>query len=111
MKEILVATNAVVASRTNSAVDWLVTMTGTPRITSEWNICFNICTASLELDPRINRSGQLKSSTAQPSVRNMGWETIVAFSPAAFRLASSAAAVPTATGVTMEQIGGLAARF
>src|SRR5579864_18924 len=32
IKEILVATKAVAASRTSSAVDWLVTMTGTPRI-------------------------------------------------------------------------------
>ena len=34
MKEIFVATKAVAASRTSSAVDWLVTITGTPRMTS-----------------------------------------------------------------------------
>ena len=33
MKEIFVATKAVAASRTSSAVAWLVTMTGTPRMT------------------------------------------------------------------------------
>ena len=34
MKEIFVATKAVAASRTSSAVAWLVTITGTPRMTS-----------------------------------------------------------------------------
>ena len=34
MNEIFVATKAVADSRTSSAVAWLVTITGTPRITS-----------------------------------------------------------------------------
>src|SRR5579864_2531236 len=55
------------------------------------------------------RSGQLKSSIAQPEVKNIGWETIVARKPAALMLFSIADAVPTATGVTIERIGGLGA--
>src|ERR1700731_57565 len=70
IKETLVARNAVDASRTSSAVWWLVTITGTPRITSGRYKAFKEVTAALELVPRTIRSGQLKSSTAHPSDRN-----------------------------------------
>src|SRR5436189_135291 len=110
MNEIFVATNAVADSRTSSAVSWLVTITGTPRITSGWKICLSAATASLEEVPRMMRSGQLKSSTAQPGVKKTGCETMVARRLASRRRFSMMAALPTGTGVRMERIGGLGAR-
>ncbi len=56
------------------------------------------------------RSGQLKSSTAQPGVRNTGCDTMVAFRPASFSRFSTLVAVPTDTGVMMERMGGFGAR-
>ena len=50
------------------------------------------------------RSGQLKSSTAQPSVKNMGCETMMPFNFAFFSERSSPAAVPMGTGVTSEKV-------
>src|SRR5215469_2161107 len=66
--------------------------------------------ASPEFVPRIRRSGQLKSSTAHPSVKNMGCETIVACRPMSLMAFSRAFAVPTGTGVTMVRIGGFGAK-
>src|SRR6185312_5465466 len=77
IKETLVARKAVEASRTSSAVSCVVTITGTPRITSGRYSAFKDETAALELVPSTIRSGQLKSSTAQPSERNTGCETTV----------------------------------
>src|SRR5437660_9141093 len=57
------------------------------------------------------RSGQLKSSTAHPAVKNIGCETITAFSPASWIFFSSASPVPTETGVTMQRIGGFETAF
>src|SRR6266480_5173687 len=57
------------------------------------------------------RSGQLKSSTAHPAVKNIGCETITAFSPASWIFFSSASPVPTETGVTIERMGGLETAF
>src|SRR5678815_72464 len=84
-------------------------MTGTPRITSGWSVCLITCTASFEVVPRTIRSGQLKSSTAHPSVKNIGCETRVARRLCDFKLASRRAAVPTFTGVTMDRMGGFVA--
>src|SRR6185437_5777480 len=66
-------------------------------------------TASLDVVPRTMRSGQLKSSTAPPAVKKTGCETMTAFSPASCSFCSSAAPVPTGTGVTIERIGGFCA--
>src|SRR5439155_11508795 len=67
-------------------------------------------TASWDEVPRIMRSGQLKSSIAQPSVKNIGWETMVACRLSFCKLFSRAEAVPTATGVTTDRTGGLGAK-
>src|SRR5579872_295904 len=72
INETLVARKAVEASRTNSAVSWLVTITGTPRMTSGRYKDLSTETAWAELVPRTMRSGQLKSSTAQPSDKKIG---------------------------------------
>src|SRR5207248_10154457 len=74
-------------------------------------ICFIATTASLEVVPRMMRSGQLKSSTAHPAVKNIGCDTMIALSPASCSVFSSACPVPTETGVTIDRIGGLDAAF
>src|SRR5437588_5657894 len=63
-------------------------------------------TASFDEVPRMIRSGQLKSSTAQPAVKKIGCDTMLAFRPAALTFFSRATPVPTGTGVTIERIGG-----
>src|SRR5262249_27683575 len=104
MKETLVAKKAVEASRTSSAVSKLVTITGTPRITSGRYNDFNADTACVELVPSTMRSGQLKSSTAQPSDKKIGWETTTACLPAVRNRPSMRRAVPTGIGVTSTTI-------
>src|SRR5437588_12568393 len=56
------------------------------------------------------RSGQLKSSTAHPGVKNTGCDTTVPRSFSCFRRFSTPEAVPTGTGVTSDRIGGRGAR-
>src|SRR5207302_4637149 len=59
--------------------------------------------------PTRRSSDLLKSSMAQPLVKNTGWETRVAFLPAALSCCSMRAALPTGAGVTMTSMGGLCA--
>src|SRR5881275_3248915 len=56
------------------------------------------------------RSGQLKSQTAHPGVKNTGCDTTVPRSFSCFRRYSTPEAVPTGTGVTSDRIGGRGAR-
>ena len=67
------------------------------------DIDFKELTASLDAVPRMMRSGQLKSSTAQPLVKNMGWQTSRLFRPPARSDFSSWVVEPTRTGVTTDK--------
>ena len=62
------------------------------------NLLAELSTASFEVVPSTSRSGQLKSSTAQPSVRNMGCVTTCCLYPRRRISASILRAVPTGVG-------------
>jgi len=111
MKEILVATNAVADSRTSSAVSWLVTMTGTPRITRGWRICFSAITASFALVPRDNSVRPVKifhraARSKKHRLRHDGRLQAGVLQP----LFNAGSGFRPTTGVMMERMGGLGAK-